>query len=95
MRTNNFDMIVVSEQHDPCGGLLGDEVLCQSSHCGRDLAPVVGSRRHTERANSVYKYLTSLVELTSQQVPVIWMDGYLSVCFFNLCCQPERDLSRL
>ena len=35
------------------------------------------------------------VKLTSQQVPVIRMDGHLSVCLFDVCCQPERDLSYL
>ena len=35
------------------------------------------------------------LELTSQQVPVIRVDGYLSVCFFDVCRQPERDLSCL
>ena len=37
---------------------------------------------------------SSPLELTSQQVPVIWTDGYVSVCFFDIC-QPERDLSCL
>ena len=55
--------------------------------------PVVGSRGDSEGAHSVYKHLTPTLELTSQQVPVIRVDGHLSVCFFDVCRQPERDLS--
>ena len=35
------------------------------------------------------------LELTSQQVPIIRVDRHLSVCFFDVGRQPERDLSCL
>ena len=78
VRAAYLNMTVICEKHDPMVVAQREMRHCVSfPTAGKDSAPVVRGRGDTESADSVYKYLTSLVELTPNRCQ---SSGWMGTC---------------